>query len=283
MVNTFLVDRDFVASARKLDSPRLGKQRVEAKQILTILENLRILSQLLRLPDFPKEDSSQTKQQRDAWISFILTNFKATGMKAIHVYSDFSVITPYYSKDAFPIRPDFNETLEIDDKGIVHHYRVLKKSRKLLNSGMRQSFVFPDDRFITDGFNYHPAVSMWLGYEEMLKLYINAHIQVWKERGFVNTMKNYDVASCNNFPPWFNNDIIVNFKSTLIEREIERDEPGWYIYQYDFICAWITDIEKRNQFCTLINYCITNKVDWKQVYKKEQLLTFGKFPGFIWP
>lgn len=44
MVNTFLVDSDFKVSASQLDSRRLGKQRVEAYQILNILENIRILS-----------------------------------------------------------------------------------------------------------------------------------------------------------------------------------------------------------------------------------------------
>lgn len=44
MVNTFLVDSSFEKSASQLDSRRLGKQRVEAYQILNILENLRILS-----------------------------------------------------------------------------------------------------------------------------------------------------------------------------------------------------------------------------------------------
>jgi hypothetical protein len=44
MVNTFLVDSNFDTSASLLDSRRLGKQRVEAYQILNILENLRILS-----------------------------------------------------------------------------------------------------------------------------------------------------------------------------------------------------------------------------------------------
>ena len=44
MVNTFLVDSNFKKSASQLDNRRLGKQRVEAYQILNILENLRILS-----------------------------------------------------------------------------------------------------------------------------------------------------------------------------------------------------------------------------------------------
>jgi hypothetical protein len=44
MVNTFLVNSNFQQSASQLDSRRLGKQRVEAYQILNILENLRIIS-----------------------------------------------------------------------------------------------------------------------------------------------------------------------------------------------------------------------------------------------
>jgi hypothetical protein len=44
MVNTFLVDEDFRESAKKLDNRRLGKQRVEAYQILNLIENIRILS-----------------------------------------------------------------------------------------------------------------------------------------------------------------------------------------------------------------------------------------------
>jgi hypothetical protein len=44
MVNTFLVHSNFRKSAEQLDSRRLGKQRVEAYQILNLIENIRILS-----------------------------------------------------------------------------------------------------------------------------------------------------------------------------------------------------------------------------------------------
>jgi hypothetical protein len=44
MVNTFLVDSDFTKSAQLLDSRRLGKQRVEAYQILNLIYNINILS-----------------------------------------------------------------------------------------------------------------------------------------------------------------------------------------------------------------------------------------------
>ena len=44
MVNTFITDPDFSVCARNLDSRRLGKQRVEAYQILNILQDLRAVS-----------------------------------------------------------------------------------------------------------------------------------------------------------------------------------------------------------------------------------------------
>jgi len=44
MVNTFLIDSDFTKSAELLDSRRLGKQRVEAYQILNLIHNINILS-----------------------------------------------------------------------------------------------------------------------------------------------------------------------------------------------------------------------------------------------
>lgn len=44
MVNTFLVSSDFKLSARLLDWRRLGKQRVEAYQILNIINHLNYLS-----------------------------------------------------------------------------------------------------------------------------------------------------------------------------------------------------------------------------------------------
>jgi hypothetical protein len=44
MVNTFLVDSDYSKSAEQLDSRRLGKQRVEAYQILNLIDNIEILS-----------------------------------------------------------------------------------------------------------------------------------------------------------------------------------------------------------------------------------------------
>ena len=92
MVNTFLVDCDFLTSARKLDNLRLGKQRVEAQQILTILH---MLATILQISAFPIQDVTKTKAQRDEWIHYVLAKFKSTGIKAIHICIELQTIRYY--------------------------------------------------------------------------------------------------------------------------------------------------------------------------------------------
>lgn len=53
------------------------------------------------------------------------------------------------------------------------------------------------------GFAHHPIVEMWRCYPDALKLYINAMIDEWVERGFKNTMEKYDVDDVK-YPWWFN-------------------------------------------------------------------------------
>ena len=54
MVNTFLTNEDFKISAKSLDRARLGKQRVEAYQILNLIEDIKRLSILLEIEIDPK-------------------------------------------------------------------------------------------------------------------------------------------------------------------------------------------------------------------------------------
>ena len=51
----------------------------------------------------------------------------------------------------------------------------------------------------------HPAVKMWVGYEEALKHYINCCIREWKARGYNNTMPLYSVGELV-LPPWLGDD-----------------------------------------------------------------------------
>lgn len=237
MVNTFLVDTDYVKSATKLDRARLGKQRVEAYQILNILTNLHILAYIFGIEKYTRKE---TKVERDAWIALVVNTFKQSGITGILITDKIT----YFSNKNKPVE-----------------------------SG----------HFISGtGFVFHPAVSMWIGYEESLKQYINAHIDVWILRGYKNTMQKYEIVGEPDKPKWLCKEVIINFQQTLIQREIERNEPGWYIFQREFIDAWV--LNRGDEFLKIAS-CLykNNRSDWWTFYSKEYLLTFGKFEGFLWP
>lgn len=58
------------------------------------------------------------------------------------------------------------------------------------------------------GWKNHPAVKMWKGFEDALKVYANKCITEWVRRGYKNTMKPYlDVHGKDiQMPPWFGNE-----------------------------------------------------------------------------
>jgi hypothetical protein len=54
------------------------------------------------------------------------------------------------------------------------------------------------------GFRNHPAVYMWRGYTDALKLYYNIMIDEWIRRGFVNNMPRYKLPPEQQIIiPWF--------------------------------------------------------------------------------
>lgn len=52
------------------------------------------------------------------------------------------------------------------------------------------------------GWRNHPAVLMWRGYEDALKLYMNTIIDEWVARGFRNTMERASLPESPRMPPW---------------------------------------------------------------------------------
>ena len=70
------------------------------------------------------------------------------------------------------------------------------------------------------GWKNHPAVKMWEGSEELLKLYMNLCIEEWIHRGYNNTMKfvNVDMKKIK-YPVWFYwNDIKLSHRANLIRK-----------------------------------------------------------------
>jgi hypothetical protein len=202
MVNTFLVDSDYAKSAEQLDSRRLGKQRVEAYQILNLIENIKILSiQSGIIYGSSSLVVSSKKTQISNFQSFV------------------SQLKKWYNSQSF--------VYILTDK--------YDSSSKLIQSVEKKPEIPAEQRVIKMGFCNHPAVEMWYGYEDALKEYIDAHIREWIHRGYKNTMKIYDVKA-KNHPQWCGwAKIHENHKGALLLKELDRKEKPWYQYKEDFL------------------------------------------------
>ena len=78
------------------------------------------------------------------------------------------------------------------------------------------------NRTRTKGWRNHPAVKMWRGYENALKLYFNKAVEIWLSRGYKNTMKPERISGKIIFPKWFGNRKFHNsHKSNLLRKNKE--------------------------------------------------------------
>ncbi len=76
----------------------------------------------------------------------------------------------------------------------------------------------------TGGWVNHPAVNMWRGYEDALKVYTNCMIGEWRRRGYQNTMHYYDIHGVLTLPWWLGDARIHDsHKSNLL-----RKYPEYY-------------------------------------------------------
>lgn len=82
------------------------------------------------------------------------------------------------------------------------------------------------------GWINHPAVKMWQGYEEALKIYYNFCVLRWKTLGYKNTMK-YEKVYTDKlvWPKWLNNkDFVDSHKSNLLRKDPEfYDKYKWNV------------------------------------------------------
>jgi len=98
-------------------------------------------------------------------------------------------------------------------------YRRLGKQRVEAYQILNTLTINPKSRW-----RNHPAVKMWRGYEDALRLYINCMIFEWKSRGYKNNMKIYDVDNNISFPTWFGDEKFhKSHRSNLL-----RKYPEWY-------------------------------------------------------
>jgi len=192
MVNTFLVVTNYTDSARLLDRKRLPNQRREAYQILCNIQRLKAMSK------------TPVQVNPYEWYGWIRT--------AINLYRQEST---QRHQDLVRINGQWQWQWQ-------WQWQCQRHDQKLTIP------VITDVMTITYGFMYHPAILMWLGYEESLKEYLDAHIAVSIERGIKNTMSRYSVTNTPQ-PPWTQDpDFLARHRAMLLKKELERHETPWY-------------------------------------------------------
>ena len=72
----------------------------------------------------------------------------------------------------------------------------------------------------------HPAVKMWAGYEDALRIYMNAMIDEWVARGYKNSMQKMEYSEHPQMPPWLGDpEFHISHQSNLIRKNREFYEP----------------------------------------------------------
>jgi hypothetical protein len=114
--------------------------------------------------------------------------------------------------------PDFAASVETLD-----NQRLGKQRVETLQ--VAKSLTIP-----TYGWKNHPAVKMWVGYNDALMLYQIATCQEWTRRGFQDTCLEKTIAILGSdiknimLPPWFDVDAFhASHRSNLL-----RKDPVWY-------------------------------------------------------
>lgn len=219
MVNTFITSTDYKKCAQNLNSQRLGKQRVEAMQLLHILQDAHFVAKRKKI-SFPQFQSNFSTSPKE-----IASVFKARCKWLDDVIALYKKLNYIYIK-----RKSDNKI-----------FKLGKEYKKKVD---KQKF-----RILLGGFSSHVAAKMWCGYETSLKIYINQCIHEWKKRGFQNNMEIYK-AEDGEAPLWINEkpwwitktDLIINsHKTALLRKETERGEEPWYWKKKDFTKLAETD------------------------------------------
>ena len=232
MVNTFVVNNDFEISSKKLDYRRLGKQRVEAKQILDICEKFQRWSKYYNLPLDKWVANNQTliKSQMDNILFQVKRDLKNN---IVHFYD--SLNKEWILLDHIPSLkiPCSRKWTLNDNNNIIFG----KKTHQ------RFDVKLPDDIIGTTGFVSHPIVKMWIGFKNCLSHYINCNIQEWVRRGYKNNMSLIEITGEIVYPSWINEETFDIHKTMLLQKEIQREEKEWYINFDDFVHVYNQNTE----------------------------------------
>lgn len=195
MVNTFITQADLKLAVKDLDNKRLGKQRVEAKQILDKLYDCKAIIKYYNYNlDEMREAVRKTRKKDDSFSK----------------YEVFKNVFKMYAR----------EEKKLYCRTDKYKYSFEESKESSGNKTWRK---------VNIGFAYHPMTLSWIGYEDALKYYINLCINEWILRGFSNNMKIYSILIEPKLPWWCTNYIThYSHRSALLRKEKIREEPLWY-------------------------------------------------------
>ena len=214
MVNTFLITSDFHVSASLLDMKRLGKQRVEAMQILNILIDLDYLSWYFEVIP-PSRGCS--KEDFYLWIGKLLNLYRNLPHRFIWDIEDPTdpILVPGGVKYQ---RAKDNEIFIVEDNTVHLSTKTGRNPREI----PLDQFLFPGERVLGDGLRKHPVLLLWYTYPDALAEYINIHIEEWISRGYKNNMFLYEVPEMIEYPDWvFNPEFHRRMQARLREKELQ--------------------------------------------------------------
>ena len=258
---------DYESSANSLDLFRLRKQCVEGYQILRILEHIHHIvflegwDKLIKVEKdenlLPAEIQAIRYLKRVDWI-------KNTRKKYLNLPYRYCIIDGIISKcdkDKLPYR--INKSVDrwkkYDEENILIWVKDLDLKKKFMQFSEkidifseknrfkkrtpflfpRNKVILPEDNLYTLGFSQHPIVKMWIGYEDSLRQYINAHIKEYcshkTKKGDKCTM-NINISPFENsldkiIHPWWitqYNGVILSHRASLLRKEKQRKEKEWY-------------------------------------------------------
>ena len=85
------------------------------------------------------------------------------------------------------------------------------------------------NRTTSKAWRQHPAVKMWVGYENALKEYYNCIVNEWIKRGYKNAMQFEEIEEEIIYPTWFENEeFFASHRANLLRKNKEYySQFGW--------------------------------------------------------
>ena len=119
----------------------------------------------------------------------------------------------FYYMQTFLPHTDFKTSAQFLDNKRLGKQRV--EAKQILNILL--------NRTDKKGWRNHPAVLMWRGFEDALKLYYNHCVLEWISRGFKNTMPLEIISDDINYPIWYTDTFCSFHRATLLYKNFD-----WY-------------------------------------------------------